>query len=85
MKHKRVLTDYIEEYKEPDLDDITVKYEDHLAEIEYIAETENCSVGDIRLVYVRAVGETVIYVDDRFYGYMDRYLINEMDSYYNSK
>jgi hypothetical protein len=85
MKHKRVLTDYIEEYKEPHLDDITVRYEDHLAELEYLAEISNCSVGDIKLVYVRAVGETVVYIEDRFYGYMDRTLINEMDRYYNSK
>jgi len=85
MKHKKVLADYKEIYNEPDLDDITVKYEDHLAELEYIAESENCSVGDIRLVYVRAVGEIVVYVDDNFYGYMDRTLTNEMDRYYNSK
>jgi hypothetical protein len=85
MKHKMVLADYVEEYKEPHLDDITVKYEDHLAELEYLAEISNCSVGDIRLVYVRAVGETVVYIEDRFYGYMDRTLTNEMDRYYNSK
>lgn len=85
MKHKMVLADYLEVYKEPYLDDITVKYEDHLAEIEYLAEISNCSVGDIRLDYVRAVGEIVVYIEDLFYGYMDRTLINEMDRYYNSK
>ena len=85
MKHKMVLADYLGVYKEPDLDDITVRYEDHLAEIEYLAEISNCSVCDIRLDYVRAVGEIVIYVEDQFYGYMDRTLINEMDTYYNSK
>lgn len=85
MKHKKVLADYVEDYKDPDLDDITVNYKDHLAEIEYIAEVSDCSVADIRLVYVRAVGEIVIYVEDRFYGYMDLSLTNDMDTYYNNK
>lgn len=84
MKHKKVLADYVEIYKEPDLDDITVRYEDYLAELEYLAEISNCSVGDIRLVYVRAVGEIVVYIEDQFYGYMDRTLTNQMDSYYNN-
>jgi len=85
MKHKKVLADYVEIYKEPDLDDITVRYEDYLAELEYLAEISECSVADIRLDYVRAIGEIVVYVDDRFYGYMDRTLTNEMDRYYNEK
>lgn len=85
MKHKKVLADYIEDFKEPDLDDITVNYKDYLAEIEYIAEVSDCSVADIRLVYVRVVGEIVIYVEDRFYGYMDLSLTNDMDTYYNNK
>lgn len=84
MKHKKVLADYVEIYKEPDLDDITVRYEDHLAEIEYLAEISNCSVGNIRLVYVRAVGEIVVYIEEQFYGYMDRTLTNQMDNYYNN-
>lgn len=85
MKHKKVLADYKEIYNEPDLDDITVKYEDYLAELDYISETEQCSVGDIRLDYVRTIGEIVIYVDEQFYGYMDRSLTNEMDRYNNKK
>lgn len=85
MKHKKVLADYKDIYNEPDLDDITVKYEDYLAEIEYLAEISNCSVGDVVLVYVRAVGEIVVYIEENFYGYMDRTLTNQMDSYYNNK
>jgi len=85
VKHKQVLADYQMAYDEAENHDIVIQYEDYLAELEYIAETESCSAGDIRLVYVAAVGEIVIYVEDRFYGYMDRALTNEMDRHNNSK
>lgn len=85
MKYKKSLAEYKQAYTESESHDVQIKYEDYLAELEYIAETEGCSAGDIKLVYVAAVGEIVIYVDGRFYGYMDRSLTNEMDLYNNSK
>lgn len=54
-------------------------------EIAYLQEIYECSKDDIKFVYVAAVGETVIYVNKAFVGYLDNYFINEMDRHNNAK
>ena len=85
MKYKKALADYKTIYNQEEKGTIDVNYEDYLAELEYLSEISNCSLADIRLVYVRAIGEIVIYIEDNFYGYMDSYLTNKMDRYNNEK
>jgi hypothetical protein len=85
MKYKKALADYKTIYNQEEKGTIDVNYEDYLAELEYLSEISNCSLADIKLVHVRAIGEIVIYIDDKFYGYMDNALTNKMDRYNNEK
>lgn len=85
MKYKKALADYKTIYNQEEKGTIDVNYEDYLAELEYLSKISNCSLADIKLVHVRAIGEIVIYIDDKFYGYMDNALTNKMDRYNNEK
>lgn len=88
MKNKKNINDYKAEFENANDEECENKELDHksyLAEIEFIAEREHCTVNEVRLVYLAAIGEIVIYSKDVFSGYLDSQFKVEMDYFNHSK
>lgn len=49
--------------------------------IEYLKKIYNCLDSDIRFVFIPAIDEIAIYINDKYKGYYDQYFILEMDQY----
>lgn len=75
----------IESARQENLCKEKIELKDFQDEIRYLKEKFDCDDKDIRIVYVAAVGEIVIYLNDKFLGYLDSYFLNDMDEFNNSK
>jgi len=87
MKHVKRLADYeeeaIQDYQEEWFNRV-IQPEEYQKEKEYLVKHENCNIEDIRLFFVAACDEVVIYVNEKFYGYLDSSFLVSMD-YYNNE